>query len=783
LVVSDTPRALLGSIFAELTEVIGADAFLNYWVAPSGDRLILEVSGGITEEQKSAFAELKMGEAVAGKVAASREPTILSDIQHDPDPQAEQLLRLGLRTYAVLPILTGEHLIGTVSFASSRVDRFDPEDLQVMKAVADQVAAALERSSLVEELRVSNERFRTLVEQAADAMMVYDTEGRLVDVNPQACDNLGYSRAELIGLSLQDVVVDFNLQRAQAAWARARDHGHQTITTVHRRRDGSTFPVEVRFGTIQFDHRELIIGQVRDTTERSRAEAAIRESEERFRQVVENIEEVFWMTDVAQSRLLYISPGFERIWGRTSRELYASLESWIDTVHPEDRARILRAAREKQVMGDYDETYRIVRPDGTVRWIHETAYPVRDGAGAVSRIVGVAADITEQRQLETQVRQAQKMEAIGTLAGGIAHDFNNILGAIIGFAELARLKLANYPEAYGEIDGVLEGARRAAGLVGQILASSRRQEPRRVPVQLCQVVAESLRLLRATLPSGIEFDIRLPSTLPAVLADPDQVHQVVMNLCTNASQAIGKETGRLTVSAELLTIDDLTRATHAGLRVGPYVRLSVSDTGCGMDRATLERIFEPFFTTKAPGEGTGLGLSVVHGIMKAHDGTVTVYSQPGQGTTFHLYFPANTIAGQAAIPPTPLAARGQGQRILVLDDERPLALLGKRILEELGYLATFHTDAEQAIADVVENPDRFHMIITDLTMPRLSGLEVSRQIHALQPALPILLTTGYPGTLSARDLAETGILQILLKPLTVAALAAAVDEGLASSKS
>jgi PAS domain S-box-containing protein len=575
-------------------------------------------------------------------------------------------------------------------------------------------------------------------------------------------------------MNLREFVVDFDLSRARALWADIQQTGLRTLTTRHRRKDGTTFPVEARIGAIVFDQRNLILAQVRDMTERNQAEAAIRESEERFRQVVENIEEVFWMTDVAQSRLLYISPGYQRIWGRSPDDLYQSLESWIVTIHPEDRERVRRQWREDQVAGAYNVEYRIVRPDNSVRWIQDKAYPVRDASGACTRIVGVASDITEQRQLEAQVRQAQKMDAIGTLAGGIAHDFNNILGAILGFTELARFRLGENSAVRTELEGVLEGARRASGLVGQILAFSRRQDPRRVPVQLSQVVAESLRLLRATIPAGIEFDVQLPPDLPPIHADPDQIHQVIMNLGTNAYQAIGRQNGRISVAAETTHTGPLSSLALTGIRPGPYIHISFTDTGCGIPREVLDRVFEPFFTTKPLGEGTGLGLSVVHGIMKAHDGAITVYSQPGRGTTFHLYFPCSANGKSVKMTAESPPQRGCGEMILVLDDERPLAQLGKQLLESLGYQAVAFTEPAAAFAEIEANPASYRLLITDLSMPGMNGLHLARQVHARLPHLPILLMTGFLGGIHQEDLRHTGIRQTLGKPFTTAALALAV---------
>ncbi|HKB56832.1 MAG TPA: response regulator, partial [Lacunisphaera sp.] len=491
-----------------------------------------------------------------------------------------------------------------------------------------------------------------------------------------------------------------------------------------------------------------VLEQSRSRRERKVAAAAARESEERFRQVVENINEVFWMTDMDKNQMLYISPAYEKIWGRTCESLYQAPRNWVEAIYPEDREAMVAAMLTKQIRGDYDETFRIMRPDGSIRWIHDKAFPIRDQAGRVYRVVGTAEDITEHHQMEAQFRQAQKMEAIGTLAGGIAHDFNNILGAIIGYAELTKMKLKDNPSASEYLGSLLQGAHRAAALVRQILAFSRQQQQQRSLVQLRHLVVEPLNLLRATIPSTIVFEAVLASDLPAVLADATQVHQVVMNLCTNAWHAMKDRPGRLEVRLDRFDVDAHLAQGNPNLHVGPYVRLTVSDTGHGMDRATMERIFEPFFTTKPLGEGTGLGLSAVHGIMKSHDGAVTVYSQPGEGTTFHLYFPAQDAEADKVVDPAIEVPRGRGESVLFVDDEKPLALLGRAMLEELGYTVTICNNPTEALSIVREKPAKFALVITDLTMPVMTGADLAVQLREIRTDLPVILTTGYTASLT-----------------------------------
>ncbi len=418
--------------------------------------------------------------------------------------------------------------------------------------------------------------------------------------------------------------------------------------------------------------------------------------------------------------------------------------------------------------------------DGTI--LDRYSSPVRDKAGKYYGRIWVFRDITEQRKVEEQLRQKQKMEAIGTLAGGIAHDFNNILSAILGYAELARLRMTgNSLTVEKYLDAVLEGGARAVALVQQILAFSRQEERQRLPIEIRQAVAEPLNLLRASIPSTIEFDVSLATDLPAVLADATQVHQIVMNLCTNAAHAMRGRPGRLGVRLENFTVDALLASASPGLQPGSYVRLSISDTGHGMDAATKARIFEPFFTTKAPGEGTGLGLSVVHGIMQSYGGAITVYSQPGEGTVFHLYFPVaaeQTAVAQVVVPAkTPT---GHGEHILFVDDELPLASLGQKMLEELGYTAEKTTSVGEALGLMRANPAAFDLIITDLTMPGMLGTDFTRELLHLRPDLPVILITGHSASLTDESVHELGIRELLVKPLTLQTLGAAVHRVLSN---
>ena len=375
----------------------------------------------------------------------------------------------------------------------------------------------------------------------------------------------------------------------------------------------------------------------------------------------------------------------------------------------------------------------------------------------------------DRQRTQAQLRQAQRIQSLGTLAGGIAHDFNNVLAAVGGNAELAAHALPTGHPAHKHLRRIGQATGRAADLVKRILAFSRQQEPRRATIGLQPVVNEVLKLLDATLPATIQIRTRFDADAPSVLVDSSQIHQVLMNLGTNAAHAMRERGGLLDVCLETVALDSTAATIAPELHEGRYVKLSVSDTGSGMDRATLEHIFEPFYTTKAPGHGTGLGLSVVHGIMKSHDAAITVDSQVGLGTTFHLYFPAADGPVTESAPPTePL--HGHGEHILYVDDEEAIIYVATLILERLGYRVTGSTDAAAALQDFRSRPHEFAAVVTDLSMPGLPGHDLARQVREIRPDIPLVLTSGYVHPDDAPAVQRLGVVDVILKPNIVADL-------------
>ena len=402
--------------------------------------------------------------------------------------------------------------------------------------------------------------------------------------------------------------------------------------------------------------------------------------------------------------------------------------------------------------------------------------------GGKGRVLAVVRDISARKKLEEELNQAQKMEAIGTLAGGIAHDFNNILSAIYGYSQLAEEDIANNPQnAKKDIEEVLKAADRARKLVKQILTFSRKTEHEKQPLQISLVVKEALKLLRSSIPTTIEIKQDISSDA-VVLADPTKIHQITMNLCTNAYQAMRDIGGTLSVSLKEVNFSKDEIISQLEITPGKYLMMEVSDSGTGMDAETIKKIFEPYFTTKAAGEGTGLGLAVVHGIIQDHNGYINVYSEPNQGTSFHLYLPIiEEKALGFQVKEEKISIQGGSERVVVVDDEEQIINLTKRMLSRRGYKVTTFTNGVQALQEIKKHPDQFDLVITDLTMPYMTGIELAKEILAINPKLPIILNTGLSEALNKEKAMAAGVKAYCQKPLAANQLLSTIRKVLDTS--
>ncbi len=754
------------------------------------------------------------------------------------------------------------------------------------------------------------ERLATLMDNSLVWIFELDLAGHLIQSNRRGLSALGVATLE----EAQTLPFEERLGEAFRApfrtllqAARSGEVGELEFTDAEELQwfSASFLPVRDQEG-----QTSALIGIAQEITRRKMAERVLRQKEQILRQICDHICEVFWLCDPDLSQVWYLSPGFEEIWGIPREVVIQNPDHWTSCIHAEDAARV-REARIGQVAGLFDEVYRILRPDGEVRWIRDRAYPVVDAKGQVVRLAGIAEDITakqlseealvqseeryrsffntmrdamlfvspqgliedanpafldlfgydyedlmdqpyaalsppgwaeweerqirpqletrgfsenfekemltsrgellpvsvqtwllaesgqpgpsmlvqvrdltqqkrmerDKRHLEAQLLQAQKMETIGTLAGGIAHDFNNILTPILGFARMAKEDEGDDRQL--DLDQVLKAANRARELVKQILSFSRQEEVTREVIKIHPILREAQRLLRSSLPTTIEIRYHVENLEEAVVGNPTQLIQVLMNLGTNAYHAMGEQGGELDLSARSLIVEEGHRPLHPNLSGGRWVDIEVRDSGTGMDSATLERIFDAFFTTKKSGEGTGLGLSVVQSIIKNHCGVITVDSELSKGTTFHIYLPSVT-SEEAEEVSVEEPTRGK-ERVLFVDDEGTITLMCKKMLERLGYTVETFNDSLAALQRFRTAPETIDVLVTDQIMPGLTGLDLARRVKELRPELPIVLITGYSERVTPESCAQVGIHDYLLKPIIGADLSKAIQAAVAAS--
>jgi PAS domain S-box-containing protein len=507
-----------------------------------------------------------------------------------------------------------------------------------------------------------------------------------------------------------------------------------------------------------------------DTLERKQAE----EEHIRLSQAIEQIAEGIIVSDM-QGIVQYINPAFEQMSGFNQDEI---IGHHLVSINGGKQDRPDYGTMWVGTSMNYPRSgcFTNKRKDGSLYQVEATVAPVRDTSGNVTNYISIQRDVTREMVLEDQLRQAQKMEAIGTLAGGIANDFNNILGIIMGYMDLAKRESPENEKTGQHIKDALNACRRAKDLIRQILSFSRTNDrTERLLLDIRPTIKEVTRFFKASLPSTIEVRDCIPSRACSVLAHPTQIHQVLTNLCANAAQAMGETGGILEVSLVNVDFDPLTVPPHPGIRPGPYARLSVADMGEGMDSATLDRIFDPYFTTKGAGKGIGLGLAVVHGIVKSHDGVITVSSEVGKGTIFHVYLPRIDRESGTLEESGSQICMGN-ERILFVDDEEQLANIWQKALERLGYRVTTRTSCLEALELFRVHPNYFDLVITDYTMPHMNGIDLARQMMRIQPDIPVILCTGFKeGTLVDRT-SGAGLRALLMKPLELSETAEIIRE-------
>ncbi|MGK7346598.1 MAG: hybrid sensor histidine kinase/response regulator [Candidatus Nitrospinota bacterium M3_3B_026] len=516
------------------------------------------------------------------------------------------------------------------------------------------------------------------------------------------------------------------------------------------------------------------LGRVVDI-QRSREETA------RLGAAIERINDMVMIVD-GEGVIQYVNAAFEKMTGYSRHEAVGS-DFHILISGDHDKAFYEYLARTVKSGKSWKGQYVTRTKSGGLLDIEASITPIQDSSGAVTGFIAIKKDITREAMLERHSRRKQKLEAMGMLAGGIAHDFNNILTAVIGYTQLVMENTPKGTETHSDLGEVLTAGKRAKELVAAMLSFSRQAETRKSPLDPAVIVKETLKMLRASIPSTVEVRVSALSGTAQVLADPTQLSQVVMNLCVNAYHAMGEAGGVMEVTLDTVSID-AEEARSLDTRAGEYVKLTVTDTGVGMDEETLERIFDPFFTTKPLGEGTGMGLSTVHGIVREHGGAITVRSAKGEGSTFEVYIPAGG-EGQARLEDEEEredSDPGGAGRILLVDDEESIARMNRKILEANGYEVTPMTSPAVALETFRENPESFDLVITDQTMPGMTGDKLASEIIQIKPSIPVILTTGFSRRITPEKAHAAGICKLLMKPYTAGTLARAAREALAGSR-
>ncbi len=633
------------------------------------------------------------------------------------------------------------------------------------------------------ELRHQLALVSSIIESVQELALATDEAGRIVYANAASQRFCGYGRHEMTAATIDRF---FDLTRGQKnRIERCLKEGvNQTFETTALRKDGSRFPVQMSVSPMAsgpIDHGLVIIAT--DISERKRSQKALIESHIRFLTVLDGIDADIYVADTDSHEILLVNRHMRNSFGE---DLVGKI---CYKVFYNESSPCAHCTNDRLVDSSGTPTGVCVwegKNPITGRWYINYDRAIHWVDGRTVRLQ-IATDISRVKDLEkeslriqAQLQQAQKMEAIGTLAGGIAHDFNNILSAVIGYTEIVLGDVATGSAREKNLREVLKAGNRARDLVKQILTFSRQTEQEFKPVQISRIIPETLKLLRASLPTTIQIEQNI-HTSAAVMADPTQVHQVLMNLATNAAHAMRPGGGRLVIDLREVNLGQTFIRQHPNLSPGAYVQMSVSDTGDGMEPIIIERIFDPFFTTKQRGEGTGMGLAVVLGIVKSHGGTITVHSEIGKGSVFDVFLPViDQEVNNTVVPQTPVPTGNE--HILFVDDEKALVDLGKMILERLGYTVSIRTSSLEALELFMEQPQKFDLVITDMTMPNMTGDDLARKLMEIRPDIPVILCTGYSERISGEKARQIGIREFILKPIVMRKLAASVRSVLDASQ-
>jgi PAS domain S-box-containing protein len=697
--------------------------------------------------------------------------------------KATQAVNQGNFDIRVKPAMSGDvrqlienfnQMLAQLSLTTVKKEQLEASQKELKTTNAQLHQEIIEREQAEEALRESEERFRELAELLPETIFEIDVSGNLTFVNRSALDYFKYTQQDVDqGLNGFEMFVPEDRQKVMEN-AQKILQGEQMglVEYTALRKDGSTFPVMVN--TAARTHGDQPIGLrgiVIDISERVQSEKALRESESKFRSLFDLSPQAIALTELETGKLADINNMFCDLTQYSKEEIIGKTTTGMGFYSDNDRAGFLK---ELQTFGEVDGLEMDFKTkDGAIITALMFARVIR--ISGESFILTIFLNITEQKQLQAQLQQAQKMESIGTLAGGIAHDFNNILYSMIGYTELALDDTEKGSQLHNNLKEVLTAGNRAKDLVKQILTFSRQAGQELKPLKIQPVVKEALKLIRSSLPSSIEISQNISNTCGFVLADATQIHQVAMNLLTNAYHALEDKGGKVDIGLKEIELD-MNDLKDPAMIPGPYVCLTVADTGTGIDESIMGRIFEPYYSTKVKGKGTGLGLAMVHGIVKSCGGNISVYSEPGKGTTFHVHLPViQTQAETRETQDISTVDRGK-ERILVVDDEEQIVRMTQQMLERLGYHVTARTSSIETLEAFRAAPDKFDLVITDMTMPNMTGVHLTQKLIEIRPDIPVIICTGFSEKISERKAKTMGIRGYVMKPVVRSELAKKIRE-------
>ena len=794
---ANNEKGLLDDICKIIVEVGG---YLMAWVGYAEDdpdksvRVVANagLDEGYLDSVSVTWNDCERGRGPTGTAIRTGVTCVVHDMKTDRkfEPWRLAALERGYASALACPLKNGHRIFGALTIYSATPDAFDAEESELLSSLAENLAYGITiqqnrraREQAEEELRQSEERYRRLFQNQQVTMLIIDPQsGEIVDANPAAVSFYGWSHNELCRMNINEINT-LSPEEIIAEIQKARQLNYLRFSFRHRLASGAIRDVEVVSGPISIEGRSLLYSIITDVTDRKHAEEQLIEGNQRMHYILAAVNAGIWEYDL-QTKVTVWSDELWKLCGiQPASRTPPSFDSMVETCIPEDRERLRSAWYRALFSGsDFNAMWRVEFPEGSIRWLMTKGSPVRKPDGKVSCYMGIILDISERKQeeeeklqLESQLRQAQRLETIGTLAGGIAHDFNNILTPILGYAEMGLLAESDAKAGQEYFREIMQAADRARNLVSQILTFSRSQEITPSMVSVPSVIDEALKLLRPSLPALIRIEKEIDRSCGNILADPSQIHQVIVNLCTNAYQAMGDGLGTIRIALEAVVPDNELLKSLPEPHAGKYIQLTIADTGIGMDDATMERIFEPFFTTKSPRQGTGLGLSVVHGIVSGYNGLITVHSKQGQGTAFRVYLPIVEGTADQGDPET-IPTTGNAS-IMFIDDESASTRMMTTMLTKLGFRIKAFNSPLEALDCFRQDPGQFDLVITDLTMPEMSGVDLASEVHATKPELPIILMTGYGKDLeNIKALSQHGIRKFMKKPVRMAELSSTINE-------